>query len=209
MSLSGILKNPLINTGQDIELSCIFTAPLTIKSNEPSFKGDSMSLKRFVRKQPAQRWEVNAGVKPQSGSGELAAMLLMAGDSTEVAIRMPQIALLPYTETGIKLNVGTTQGDSYVAIKNAVVGGPVPSLLVGEFIRIQGSNKVYVVTLNMGAGTYAVFPNIIASCPVNSVVYHGGEVTMTAYIDSDNSGNIKFSDGILMDPGALTFIEKL
>jgi hypothetical protein len=209
MSLYGILRDPLVNTGQDSELLCIFAAPLTIKSNEPSFSGDSMNLRRNVRRQYVQRWEVTANIKPQSGSGELPAFLMRAGDFEVIGIRMPQVSMMAYTATGAKLNGGISPGDSSVALKNALDGGPFPVLLESEFIKIQGDSKVYMVTKHLGSGVYQVYPSIRSTLPIGTPVQHGGSVTMYVRIDKDNASNIKFTDGVLMDPGSFTFIEQL
>jgi hypothetical protein len=209
MSLYGILKDALVNTGQDSELLCVFAAPLTIKSNAPSFSGDSMNLKRNVRRQSPQRWEVSANIKPQSGAGDLPAFLLSKGDSEIIGIRMPQVAMMTYDTADIKLNIGVEKGDSSISIKNAVVEGPLPTLAIGEFVRIQGGVKVYLVVADLGTGVYQIHPPCLAMATADTILHHGGSVTMAARIDKDNASNIKFTDGILMDPGTITFVEQL
>ena len=69
------------------EVIARFTAPLTIKSNQPVFVSDTLSLKRFISRRSAQRWEINAGLEPlTTDAQDLMVNLVTKGYSETVTI---------------------------------------------------------------------------------------------------------------------------
>jgi hypothetical protein len=95
--LYGILKTAT-NTGADNELHSVFSAPLTITSNQPSYIQDSMNLKRFASSQGIQRWELEANIAPSNNSSNFLVHSVLNGSNTVIYVRMPQVTNLLGTQ---------------------------------------------------------------------------------------------------------------
>jgi hypothetical protein len=68
-----------------------FTVPLTVKSNQPVFSSDTLSLSRVSVKRNVQRWEIDANLEPLVGTAnDLFAHLVTKGSSESFKIKMPQ-----------------------------------------------------------------------------------------------------------------------
>lgn len=199
MALYGILKGDT-NTGLASELLAVFTAPLSVKSNQPAYVQDSVNLRRYAASQNVQRWEVTANIQASSGDASYLMHSVIHGHNGVFKIRMPQVALL-------KTNTGSLQTDSstYAAGTN-VINTTGITVTPGEFISIN--NKVYLTTAVSG-GLLTISPGLVAPVSPNTVVRSGDSVTMFARYDTDTHIGIVYADGVLMDPGSLRFIEDL
>lgn len=190
-----------------------FAAPLTVKSNQPISVSDTLSLKRQITKRAAQRWEITTNVEPLSyGSQDFFVNLVTKGfsNSAPVTIVMPQNygAIKARTATEALFAYGT-QYSSQVIV-SGFTSGLLPK---GTFINFGSGTKVYLTTSDLTAnGALNVFPNLIASIgsagsPV--ALAYKNDVYMDCYYDTETVTGMVYSDGILMDPGTITLVEKL
>lgn len=203
----GVLKS-MSNTGADNELACVFSAPMSIKSNAPSFSSDTMTLRRISVSKNVQRWEITAAVSQTDDPTDFFVNNVVAGNSQSVLIRMPQLyragKAMP-ENLAIKTSSNFGAGEAYVNLS-----GTANTLLKGEFIRFGNHNKVYmVVEPGVNGLGVKVFPKLTEYVPANVTVYYGSKVTMTAKYDLDTIFGITYEDGILTEAGSFTFIEAL
>jgi hypothetical protein len=183
-----------------------FISPLTVKSNSPIFASDALSLKRTVTKRSAQRWEITAGLEPLSyGANALFTMLVTKGQSEAFNIVMPQNygAQLLNTSTSSPAATGSL-GASSVSVTGNV--GVIPT---GTFIKFANHSKVYMLTQDLSnTGTMYIYPNLLVA--VAGVGFtHKGDVLMSCLFNSDTVTGMVYTDGILMDMGTVTLVERL
>jgi hypothetical protein len=183
-----------------------FTAPLTVKSNVPTFVSDALSLKRTVTKRTAQRWEISTNLEPLSfGANELFALLVMKGVSELLTVRMPQnygvIKKRTATQTPL---VNGMLGSTNVNVSNN--SGLIP---MGTFIRFSNHSKIYMVTadFNQASGVMGIFPGLLLNVPVDQTLKHQDDVEMLCRFDTDVVSGMQYTDGILMDVGTVNLIE--
>ena len=192
----GILKSN-INTGLDSELDCVFCAPLTIISNQPSYSQDMMNLKRVAASQNVQRWEIESNIEATNDSINYLVHSVINGNDTVFPIRMPQAV-------GVKLTSNNSMNANqpiYTNIFNINGSG----VSKGEFIQFEGHAKVYLVV--SGGTTITIKPSLRQAITAGTNIISGGKVTMSARYDSETRVGITYVDGILSDPGSLKFIE--
>jgi hypothetical protein len=68
-----------------------FTVPLTVRSNNPVFQTDTLSLKRIVLRRGAQRWEISTKLTPLLvDANELMVELVTKGYHTQTQVAFPQ-----------------------------------------------------------------------------------------------------------------------
>lgn len=189
-----------------------FTAPLTIKSNQPSFVSDTLSLKRQITKRAAQRWEISTNIEPLSKSAfDLFVNLVTKGLSETVTVLMPQnysvIDLATYT-SGTPACTGSV-GASQISITNFI--GNIPK---GIFIKFANHSKIYLATSTVSATsagqTYNlnIYPTLQTALSSTSLKYQN-DVLMNCLYDTDTVQGMIYSDGILMDMGEIKLVEKL
>jgi hypothetical protein len=184
-----------------------FTAPLTVRSNVPVFASDTLSLKRHLVKRSAQRWEVEAGLEPQStGSHELMSLLVTKGVTEEFKIIMPQnYGSTKELTTTANITATGSLGSSSVTI--SLNNGILP---MGRFIKFNNHSKIYMTTskLTSGSGVVGIFPELRVAVS-NEYVYYKEDVQMSSLFDLDTITGMVYSDGILQDIGSIKIIERL
>jgi hypothetical protein len=190
-----------------------FTAPLTVRSNQPISVSDTLSLKRQIAKRGAQRWEITSNLEPLGlDAADLFVNLVTKGFSnTEVVtIVMPQNYASKQNRTA---NTGLAAYGSQYATQLTVSGfgsGIVPK---GTFIRFANHPKIYMMTSNLEVnGALNIFPGLVTNVgSIGSPVAftYRDDVFMDCYYDTDVVKGMVYSDGILMDTGTVTLIEKL
>lgn len=202
----GIL-NSSTNTGIDSELAAVFSAPISISSNQPAFGADTLSLKRSSASTGAQRWEISAMLMPSTDGVDIFTNMLTSGYGEFMYVRMPQLyrngAQMP---TGLSLTVaGAPQGSDTVNISGAG-----SNLLKGEFIKFASHAKVYMI-IDKGVNGVGVkiSPRLIAPVTVGTVVNYGGKVTMRCKYEFNTVLGLQFNDGILSSPGQVKVVEAL
>lgn len=199
------------------DLIARFAAPMTLRSNQPVFVSDSLSLKRTASRRPTQRWELSTSLEPLSHSAnELMVALVEAGHTNPVKVRFPQnygvhvkgakvftATYTPPTGLGEFLELG---GRAKITLR-----GEMPA---GSFFQLAGQNKVYMLMEDLVAHTTTtfsakVFPPIrgLGSAPADLVT--GEDLIVEMILDTENVTGMVYTDGILMDNGNLTFVEKL
>lgn len=202
----GIL-NSSTNTGIDSELAAVFSAPISISSNQPAFGADTLSLKRSSASTGAQRWEITAAIAPSADSVDIMTNMLTAGYGDFMYVRMPQLyrngKQMP---TGLSLTAaGTPQGSDTVNISGA--NG---NLMKGEFIKFASHAKIYMIVDPGVDGVGArISPRLIAPVTTGTAVKYGGEVTMRCKYELDTVLGLQFTDGILSSPGQIKVVEAL
>jgi hypothetical protein len=188
------------------EVIARFTTPLTIKSNQPVFVSDTLSLKRFISRRSAQRWEIDAGLEPlTTDAQDLMVNLVTKGYSETVTVIMPQNYGVVKTRTASGTPVVSgVAGQSQVVISSGLSG----LLPKGTFVKFSNHSKVYMTTANLtGNGVLTLFPPLVSN--VAGGMTYGDNVQMECLYDTDVVSGMVYSDGILMDTGQIRLLEKL
>ncbi len=186
-------------------LLAAFAAPLTMRSNRPTFSSDSLSLKRNTRRRAAHRWELQTNLEPLTYSAnDLFVELVTKGNSETVIIRVPQNFGVIHKRTSVSTPTGFgTAGSSTVTVTGN--SGRIPK---GCFIRFSNHSKIYMTATELNNnGTLGVYPPLRVT--VNNTFAHRDDVDMPCLIDTDTVIGMVYTDGIMMDMGSLKFIERL
>jgi len=203
----GILDKPLSDGGVVIAR---FVAPLSIRSNKPSFISDSMSLKRVVSERPAQRWEITTNLEPlTSSANDLFVMLVTTGLTSILNILVPQnIGVIRERELGFNADA-VAQGNLDASTVVLTTFTDIPK---GTFIKFEGQNKVYMTTTdkNYASGaTVGIYPPLRATVSSSTPFKWQDDVEMRVFLDNETAIGMSFTDGILMDNGEVRFVEAL
>lgn len=198
-----------IYNDQGTALIARFTTPLIIRSNQPVFVSDTLSLKRQVTIQSAQRWEIETGLEPLSTTAnELFVNLVTKAYHQPVKVFFPQNFSVWNKNTspegeGIPLHrgSGSIYTNQITVIENT---GLIPA---GTFLKFSNHSKIYMTTQDLtGNGTVNLFPNLRSSL-VNTTF---NRVFSADFLyDTDVVSGMVYSDGILMDTGTVRLIERL
>ena len=186
-----------------------FTAPLTVKSNQPVFVSDALSLRRFVSQRSAQRWEIEAGVEPLSfNAQDLMVSLVTKGPSETVQILMPQnYGVKQERVQSSDLAVGASALANSTSFLITGFTGFIPK---GTYIRFSNHSKVYMTTSNRtNSGSIGIYPPLRVNIDVVTTVKSRDDVIMDCLYDTDVVRGMTYSDGILMDLGTIRFLEKV
>lgn len=183
-----------------------FAAPISVRSNVPVFAVDALSLKRTVARRPAQRWEIESALEPLSfGANRLFSYIVSKGDFSVVTILMPQNygAKKALTSNSTPTATGTADSSSIAIAGNT---GLIP---MGTFVRFSNHSKIYMTTSDIvGNGSVGIFPALRVSITALQFNFKD-DVIMNAFIDTDSVKGMSYTDGILMDLGAMKFVESL
>lgn len=197
----------------------IFAAPLTLKSNDPAFVADSMSLKRDIKRRAAQRWELKATVVPMNtDANELFAELAYRGAAIPIVVQVPQnigvITQRKVVGRGEILCTGSKNSSNLTITRNS--GNIVP---VGTMVKLMTSDvnnphtKLYMVRKmfkdDQGIEHLTVYPELRQNVATDTPLIWLDELTMESFMDTDTVQGMVYEDGWLMSPGSLTFIERL
>jgi hypothetical protein len=182
-----------------------FVVPMSVKSNQPIFSSDTLSLKRHVTRRSVQRWEIETNLEPLAGGAEdLFVNLVTKGYSDVVTVLVPQNygAKQKRTSVSTPTAVGSA-GTNVITVTNNA--GLIPK---GTFIRFANHSKVYMLTAPLvGSGPMSIYPTLRA--PVNNTFNFRDDVIMDCLYDTDTITGMVYQDGILMDVGTVKLIEKL
>lgn len=206
--LYGILASDSVNTGADSDLICVFSTPLSVRSNQPAYAQDSMNLMRKAGSQGVQRWELSAEISPTNDSSGFLVHSVTKGHNVPFYIRTPQVVGLAIP-TQADDSIAASAGTDVIPIATTI------AMLPGEFINIGIDTKTYMVkTCSHNSGTnistITIMPPLRRSV-VSQVagVKRGGLVKTWVYYDTDTQLGITYTDGILSNPGSIKFVEKL
>lgn len=208
----GILKSTIVtDNGDDSNLLCKFVAPLAVISEQPAYIQESMNLSINASSQGVQRWNVVANIEPSNDNANFLTHTTRNGHTYKFKIRTPQVANLK-TAAGTlveKLPNGITTS-SAAANASVVSVAAGAYYTAGEFIQFGAlDTKVYMVSESTDLGSVSIFPNLRMAMPSNTPVYRGSKVMMTVRYNQDVRLGITYIDGVLSDPGSITFIEAL
>jgi hypothetical protein len=196
---------------EDGKVIAQFVAPLSVVSNVPVFVSDTLSLKRFVSKRPAQRWEIESGVEPFSNNAQnLMVNLITKGSSEAVNVIMPQNygSAFNRVATGIGTVRGTAAAGS-TQITLTVSGFSRINIPKGTFIKFQNQSKIYMTVNDMtGSGTLNIFPELRTAITSVDMAWQD-DVLGTFYYDTDVVKGMQYIDGILMSIENVKLVEKL
>lgn len=199
----GILKSET-NTGKDGELLCLFTAPLSVISNQPSYVQDMANLRRRASSQNVQRWEIEAGLAPENGEASANHLIhtLENGHSDVFFIRMPQVHGLKTSYADIFTAATFAANVDTFSISGAM------KMVPGEFVRFANHSKVYLVTAAGADGVgIRISPSLRKAVPNGTKIIVGDKVTMAARYDTNVRLGIVYTDGILSNPGTVRLVE--
>jgi hypothetical protein len=199
--MAGIIENGVVKVR--------FVTPMSVVSNQPVFVADSLSLKRQVISQGVQRWEIETNLEPSNNSADFLLHSVSNGYEKVFDIQVPQVYK----------RYGNTDSAEIVSVSsNAAVGDDTISVVSngtlskGEFIRFTNHDKLYLLMSDLTTGgnsNVKIFPKLRSSVPLNTVVVIGKSVVMKARYGLNTVLGISYIDGVLSDPGTVTFIEAL
>ena len=188
-----------------------FAAPMTVRSNQPIYSSDTLSLKRQSTRRSAQRWEIETNLEPLTGgANDLFVDIVSKGYDEVVYVKMPQnIGAINARGNAQTVSVSSLSDLNYVTVSNNVFEGKSNLIPSGTFFTISGIQKVYMTIGNrLGDGTIQVYPalkEIFSNRQMN--IYNN--VIGEFYYDLDTIRGMVFTDGILMDNGTVKLVEAL
>ena len=202
----GVLKSTT-NTGLDSELQYVFSTPLQVISRQPVFASDTLSLKHRVNSQKVQRWEITAQIAQTNDSSGFLVHSVVNGMDTPFPLRMPQV----YSPVKLSQTLALTMtATALVGASSINITGLGAVDLTGQFISFAGNNKVYLVTSKGVSGAnIGIAPALITNIASTTAIITGDKVTMMAYYDLDTQLGIQYDDGVLVNNGAVKYIEAL
>jgi alpha-amylase/alpha-mannosidase (GH57 family) len=189
-----------------------FVAPMTIKSNQPVFSMDTLSLKRQTTSQKAQRWEITTNLEPSNTSIDYFMSSVLNGFDHTITIQMPQLLQTKARTSTIRgdliITANAVKGQTTVQAGNGVATG---NIYRGEFIKFGNDDKVYLVKQDFigGVGNLEIYPPLRKNTPNGTSVLYRDNVLMHCLYDTTTVLGITYKDGILSDPGSITLIEDL
>ena len=205
----GILKSTT-NTGTEDELLAVFTAPLSVTAEKPSFQNDTANLRRVTIDPGLQRWRIRAGIYP-TNNGDIGSFAHMAlqGHTGVFPVRVPQPFRRKPQQEGAAVTVAsnTSAGATSVVVTCATL----PEALDTGFVRFMGHAKVYLIVAATKAGnnhTLTVTPPIKRALTAGEVMKYGTQVTMQCSYDTDTELGLEYEDGIMTKVKEVTMLER-
>ena len=188
------------------QLLAKFVAPMRVESIVPSFVSDSLSLKRNVKRRSAQRWQVSSQLMPLStDSNGLFALFVKKGNTGVYKLQMPQNYGAVHNRVpryGIDRANGLVGSSTITVDTNSIIPA-------GTFIQFDNSNKIYLtLTHRDRSGSIEISPKLTKAASNANFAWQD-DLVMHAYLEIGSVQGMSFTDGILMDNGELTFVEKI
>jgi hypothetical protein len=206
----------------DGSLLAKFTTPLTVKSNQPIFVSDTLSLQRKVTKRSSShRWEIDTNLAPlKLDANDLFAFIVEKGLSETVKIKMPQnyAVVVKLEKDGLgkhtdRLVIDDNITNGNLGTSTIKVTGTSYEIPRGTFVSFTGSNpKMYMTTSEStpsvnGVSTINIFPALVSNVTGEYLKYKN--VEMTCKFDTSVVIGMTYSDGVLMDNGTFKLLEHL
>tara|TARA_R110000764_G_scaffold238754_2_gene336409 strand:- start:881 stop:1465 length:585 start_codon:yes stop_codon:yes gene_type:complete len=183
-------------------------APLTIRSNEPIYEVDTVSLSKQRASQGAQRWEVS--FKAVTSADTEADMLVgtITNLTASTTMIMPQIpSVVAGNTAGISLVISSvaSAGASTVTIVNDGI------IKKGSFIKFSNHDKIYMVTEDVSSGTVNVpiYPSLRSAVAITDTFQTGSYAVLSYYRNIDNLTGLTFSDGLISNAGSISLTEAI
>jgi len=199
--MAGIIENGVVTVR--------FVTPMSVVSNQPVFVADSLSLKRQVVSQGVQRWEIDANLEPSNNSADFLLHSVTNGYDRVFDIQMPQVFRQQgslNTATNIRVVGNYSVNTSTLQVNSNGL------LSKGEFIKFANHDKIYLVLNNISQNSNTslqIFPSLQKPVTNNTFIGFGKNVIMKARYEMNTILGITYIDGVLSDPGTVTFIEVL
>ena len=183
-------------------------APLTIRSNEPIYEVDTVSLSKQRASQGAQRWEVS--FKTVTSADTEADMLVgtITNLTASTTMIMPQIpSVVAGNTAGVSLVISSvaSAGASTVTIVNDGI------IKKGSFIKFSNHDKIYMVTEDVSSGTVNVpiYPSLRSAVAITDTFQTGSYAVLSYYRNIDNLTGLIFSDGLISNAGSISLTEAI
>jgi hypothetical protein len=196
---------------EDGKVIAKFVAPMTVRSNQPIFVSDTLSLRRLVSKRSAQRWEIQTLLEPLTHTAnELFVSLVSKGSSEIVNVLMPQnIGVIRARKIPATVSNVTVSG-ALNATQFTVSGVPASGFFMpkGCFIRFSNHSKIYMTTTDVvTSGSVGIYPPLKLAVGSGVSIFAGDDVIGSFRYDTDVVKGMAFTDGILMDVGTVNLVE--
>jgi hypothetical protein len=192
-------------------------APLSIRSNEPFFSSDSVSLKHQRISMNVQRWELDFTVSYTGSENEL-----FYDNVTNIVnvqtMTMPQLVsvdrLATTTVNGTVVSA-TTANTVLVPVVSSQTGGILPR---GAFIQFSNHSKIYMVnntvTTNTTSFNVSLFPRLQVDLAGGETVYFpggsvGSQPQLSFFDGAENINGITYSDGQIIALDKVSIIEAI
>ncbi len=205
-----VIEDNMYGIYEDGRVIANFVAPITVRSNQPTTVSDTLSLKRQAVRRVAQRWEITASLEPFSDDAQdLLVNLVTRGHSETVIATMPQNvgAFRNTTSTSTSPTISASYSANATQLNVTNLIGRISK---GTFIKFSNHSKVYMLTQDItNNGTLNIFPSLRTSVPQNTTFTFKKDVLISCMYDTDTVTGMVYSDGILMDVGTITLVEKL
>jgi len=189
-------------------------APLSIRSNEPTFDVDTISLRKQRASQNAHRWEISFGTvgTPDTVQDMLVESVINI-NSTDTML-FPQLPVVDntYSVTSDAVVVGTpgVSGDTSLIANGTGVTGTLPK---GSFFKFSNHDKMYMATADAvfsnGPTTISFHPALTSAVSSSHNVMMNSNAIFTYYRSIDNATGITFTDGVLANNGTIDLVEAL
>jgi len=189
-------------------------APFTIRSNEPTFDVDTISLRKQRASQNAHRWEISFSTvgTPDTMQDMLVGSVTGLNDTDTMVF--PQLTAVDnaYSVTSDSVVVGTAgaSGDTSVIANGTGVTGTLPK---GSFFKFSNHDKIYMTTADAvfsnGPTTVNFHPSLVSAVSTTHNFMMGPNATFTYYRSIDNASGITFTDGVLASNGTIDLLEAL
>ena len=189
--------------------------PLTIRSNEPTFDVDTVSLKKQRASQNVQRWEIEFNTIGTSDTVQDMLIAAVSDNHLVDTMIMPQLPAVDeastVTSTAIPCAVVGDIGDTSVTLQVAGTNGTLPK---GSFVKFSNHDKMYVTTADVNFDgslniAFNFYPALRTQVTTSHTLRTGNQAVLTYYKDIDNMAGITFTDGVLSNSGAISLIEAL
>jgi hypothetical protein len=192
-----------------------FVVPMAVRSNQPVFSSDTLSLKRVAYRRTAQRWEIDTKLSPlHTTAQDLMVNLIVNGHGEIVQAVMPQNTGAKAARTmTTQITVATVAlaNNSTVLIAPTSDGKKIPK---GTFIRFDdvGHTKVYMLTQDVITSatlvsTLHIYPQLRKNVAQTTVIKYQDDVIINLKYDTDTVIGMVYEDGMLMDNGTIKLIE--
>jgi hypothetical protein len=183
-------------------------APYTIKSNEPIYDVDTVSLSKQRASQGAQRWEISFNTATSDATEADMLVGVVKGINTADTMPMPQLPSVDrLTTCSTGRPIGTTEAGSSTVWTNN--DGFIPK---GAFVKFSGHSKIYMVTADHSTGVsdMQIYPKLVSRVDnATDTLQIGASVIFTYYRDVSNLRGLTFVDGILSSTGIVDLVEGL